>query len=77
MGFTSGKAILPHALGAAKPWRRKFIREAIGGRSPTVADKAYWKQMNGEIQPYGPTGRTLKMIQLNLVAALGRLISRV
>jgi len=39
MDLISGEFLMPHALGAAKPWSNDFIHEALRGFPPTSADK--------------------------------------
>ena len=44
MGFSPGRSILPHAQGyfALKPWCKNYLREALRGNPPSVADRAFW-----------------------------------
>ncbi len=77
MGFVAGKALLPHALGAAKPWRRRYIREALGGIAPATVDKAFWSCTEGPIRPFSQVELFWKRVQLTVGAALGRFIRRV
>lgn len=76
MGFQAGFALLPHALGAAKPWRRKYVREALQGRPPNTVDKAFWKRADGPLRPFSRWHVFTHRIQLGIGAALGRLIRR-
>jgi hypothetical protein len=39
MDFRPGGWTMSHALGMEKPWRKKFIRAAFGGRPPSFADR--------------------------------------
>ena len=76
MGFKPGKAILPHALGPKKPWRRRYILEALGGNPPTAADKAYWNMADRPIQIYSAMHLFRRRLSLRIAAALGRIIRR-
>jgi hypothetical protein len=76
MGFQGGKAILPHALGSAKPWRRRYVREALAGRPPSAVDKAFWKQVDGPLQPYARSQISWRRLQLGVGSALGRFMRR-
>ena len=76
MGFLPGNAILPHALGRAKPWQCHYLADALAGQPPAVVDKAFWRQASGLIQPFSPACITLKKIDLAAGAAFGRFIHR-
>jgi hypothetical protein len=49
MGFCPGVAVVPHALGTRKPWRRSYLLEALSGFAPTTADKAFWRNVDGPL----------------------------
>jgi hypothetical protein len=76
MGFTAGNPLLPHALGARKPWLRRYIREALGGRGPFTVDKAFWKVAHGPLQPFTPAEVSSRRFQMTAAAAVGRFIRR-
>jgi hypothetical protein len=76
MGFLPGDAILPHALGSAKPWQRCYLAEALAGRPPALVDKMFWRYATGPIRPFGPGRTVLKKLSLAAGAALGRFIRR-
>jgi len=77
MGFLSGDAILPHALGPAKPWKRHYLWEALAGRPPTIVDKAFWNQAAaGPIHPFSSLLVRWKRLEITIGAAIGRLIRR-
>lgn len=76
MGFTPGAAVLPHALGAKKPWRKKFLREALGGFPPIAADKAYWQYADAPLQSMSPSRLRAARAALLLASALGRFYQR-
>ena len=76
MGFAAGEPRLPHALGQAKPWLRNYVREALQGRPPSQADKAFWQHADGPLRPYSPSEISGQRFQLAIGAALGRFINR-
>jgi hypothetical protein len=76
MGFEAGFALLPHALGKGKPWRRRYLREALGGRAPAKIDRAFWDHVSGPLHPCPPPLVTRRRWQLSIAAALGRFIRR-
>ena len=39
MDFRPGGWTMSHALGMEKPWQKKFIRAAFGGRPPSFANR--------------------------------------
>jgi hypothetical protein len=77
MGFKPGGYIMHHALGAWKPWRRRYIKEALGGRPPATADKMFWKMMvDGPIKPLALRLVRQRLLEVRFAAAIGRLIRR-
>jgi hypothetical protein len=76
MGILPGDAILPHSLGTAKPWQRRYLAEALAGRPPALVDKVFWRDATGPIRPFSPARIALKKIGLAAGAALGRFIRR-
>ncbi len=76
MGFQAGRAILPHALGSSKPWRRRYLREALDGRPPRAVDKAFWKYVDGPLRPFSSAEVSRRRFQLGIASALGRIMRR-
>jgi len=76
MAFKPGRALLPHAVGAAKPWQRGYLRAAFGGVAPRQADKAYWAHAQSPITSHGAWQRLLRRIDLVAASAVGRLVRR-
>jgi hypothetical protein len=76
MGFKPGTALLPHALGAGKPWQRLFLREALRGVSPRLADRAFWANVSAPIEIHRPLQVSLKRAELAAASALGRFMRR-
>jgi len=76
MGFDAGTPALPHATGGKKPWSRRYLREALGGKPPVRVDKIFWKHANGPLHPFSPQELALKRAFLAVAAGLGRFIRR-
>lgn len=76
MGFESGKAILPHALGASKPWNKRYLADALNGLPPRAVDKAYWQHAAGPICVFTADQLRRQKGLLAIASALGRFIRR-
>ncbi len=73
MGFEAGTLILPHAIGASKPWSRRYLLEALAARPPRAVDKAYWAQVRGPaVQAVSGTEALLTRAGLKVASAIGR-----
>lgn len=77
MDFAPGGYIMSHSAGAAKPWKRKFIREALGGRPPSSADKDFWSHVETPICPYSKSRIALGQASVRIASAIGRFVMRV
>ena len=66
MAFSGGWNLIPHAVGGSKPWRRRFIKEAITARGPKLVDKKYWENSLGTIEAHSRSevARQLRAIQV-------------
>jgi hypothetical protein len=76
MGFQAGEAMLPHALGPAKPWRRHYVREALRGMPPNAVDRAFWKAAEGPIRAFSPAQVMRQRLWIRVGAAVGRFMRR-
>lgn len=76
MAFKPGSALLPHAVGAGKPWQRSYLRAALRGVAPRLADKAFWANAEAPIAPIGNLKTALKRLDIAAGAAIGRLLRR-
>jgi len=76
MGFRPGSAVLPHALGAPKPWLKHYLSEAFRGSPPTAADKAFWLHAGGPIQAFPSKIVARRRRAIQLAALIGRFYRR-
>lgn len=76
MAFKPGAASLPHAIGAGKPWQRNYLRSALRGMVPRAADKAFWANVTGPIEAFGPLWPALKKMDIAAGVAIGRFLRR-
>ncbi len=76
MGFEPGELVLPHAIGGLKPWRRRYLRDALLGRVPGAADKAYWQFADAPIRSMSRTRRRLRAGAQLIASAIGRVYRR-
>jgi len=76
MAFVPGGFIMAHAAGAAKPWRKPFVRAALSGIGPSIADKMFIKFCNGPIPVYSKRELGKKVREIRVASALGRVLRR-
>ncbi len=76
MDFIPGGYLLSHALGTCKPWRKSFVREALRGYPPTMADHSFMQHTASPINLFTPAVRCLKQLDLQIGCAIGRFYSR-
>jgi hypothetical protein len=77
MGFKPGGHIMHHALGPRKPWRRRYLKEALSGCAPAMVDKLFWQLMKaGPLKPVSIGRLRWKMLEVSIASALGRFIRR-
>ena len=77
MDFISGGWPMSHATGSPKPWKKNFIMSALNGKPPTLADKAYWKNVNGPVNCYKPIKIKFKRFCIVGAAFIGRFYARI
>jgi hypothetical protein len=75
MGF-AGPALLPHAVGSAKPWRVNYLRRAMLGQPPRLVDKLYWAQANHPLQSTSKIVYYFYTISLKVASFVGRFYRR-
>lgn len=76
MGFASGHTILPHAVGAGKPWRKNYLIEALRGRPPRFVDKRFWDNALGVIPIASNASVQSTRAAIYLASAVGRFYRR-
>lgn len=76
MDFVPGGWTMSHAVGASKPWSKKFIKSVVHGFPPSSADKAYWANVYTPITPHHPVEIRYKKTSLLLASLIGRFYRR-
>lgn len=76
MAFSNGTPIMPHALGAAKPWRCKPVKRALQGSPPRQVDREYWKFVNDPIVTHPNRLVKFRRISLKIASFIGRFYHR-
>lgn len=77
MGFASGSGYMLHAIGPRKPWQRGFLRDLIyKGRALPLSTRMFWSHAIGPIEVFSPIERKMAQLEMNVTAALSRLIAR-
>lgn len=72
MDFVSDGYVMSHAVDAIKPWRRRFIRDALGGHRPSPAEKAYWANVDGPIRMFSEGHVRRARHAIKIASAIGR-----
>ena len=75
MDFTYGGWTMSHAVGSPKPWNKNFFLAWLKGRSPSLADKAYWRNAMGPINSNHSTRVRFKRAIILMTSFLGRFYS--
>lgn len=52
MGFEGGGFTMLHANSSTKPWRKRFVREALQGKPPLVVDRQFLACADGPLFPF-------------------------
>ena len=76
MDFRPGGWTMSHALGAEKPWRKKFLRAAFAGRTPTPAEREFWVHAAAPLAAFPARTVAWRRRTLALAALLGRFYRR-
>lgn len=69
-----GGWIMSHALGPRKPWRKKFLLDALRGLPPSRADRAFFQHAVSPIMLYSPPCLLLKKLDLFAAKAVARVL---
>lgn len=67
-----GGYIMSHAAGSEKPWRKRMLLSALDCRRPSLADRAFFRHVNGPIKPFSPVQLFFKKVDLFAGSAFGR-----
>jgi len=76
MAFKPGLSLMPHALGAIKPWQLKPLQRAMAGCPPRLVDRLYWRFVNGPISSHSPFVTYSMNVAISLAALIGRFYRR-
>lgn len=76
MAFVPGPVVMPHALGPRKPWRRRYLRDALAAWSPTLADRVFWQNADGPLRSMSARRIAGKRFTLAAAAAIARVYGR-
>lgn len=76
MGLTA-IGVLPHALGADKPWKKSYLGDALMGRAPRHVDKEFWSDI-GQLPIRFHSGFyiALRRVALAIASGIGRFYRR-
>jgi hypothetical protein len=75
MGF-AGPALLPHAVGAPKPWRKHYLRDAFKAMPPRVVDKLYWNYADSPVKTVSKRLLVWRRLTIKVAAFVGRFYRR-
>jgi len=73
MGFIPGGHLLAHAIGKIKPWQGGFVRNALRGQPPNVAQRAFFRFVERPL----PVLPFIHLARLRLSLQAATLVSRV
>lgn len=77
MSFNNSVGYMAHPVGARKPWNKGFLKDLIlYGRPMPLAAREYWKHTQHPIKVATDLEQTLARIEMDVTAALSRLIAR-
>ena len=76
MDFADGGYVMSHAVGRSKPWRRRYILDAMMGYPPDQAHKLFWRSVSEPIAVMPEYRRALARASLGVAASIGRFYSR-
>lgn len=76
MDFAPGGYYLSHAIGPVKPWHGRHVRQALGGRPPSLASKAYYRFANSPIKVYSDGALAQRRVGLAIASLIGRVYGR-
>ena len=77
MDFVEGGVrLIPHAIGKNKPWRRRFVAEAIMGKPTRLVDILFWKYATYPCPAFKKTTKKYKKIGIKISQLISRIIRK-
>jgi hypothetical protein len=77
MAFLPGGYLMAHAVcPEAKPWRRRYLADALGGRPPNAVDLAFWQHTAAPIRVFPKNRVVSERIAMRIASAAGRFYRR-
>jgi hypothetical protein len=76
MDIIPGGYMMSHAIGSFKPWRNKYLKNAINGIGPSMTDKLFWKDSDTLLKPYSNVHVLLKRMSIAMAVLITRFIKR-
>lgn len=76
MGFIPGRVYMAHAVGQPKPWDANYIKLALSGNSPKIADKKFWQMAGGPIRIKSNNALRLKHLTIKIASFVGRFYAK-
>lgn len=76
MDFRPGGWTMAHALGSEKPWRKKYIRAALAGRPPIMADREFWRLAGAPLAVFPTSVIAARRRALAVAGLIGRFYRR-
>lgn len=77
MAIVPGHHFLPHAYGLVKPWKRNYLMDSLHAIPPRIADKTFWKYVDGPIQVFSDFRIRNTRLAIKVSSAIGRFYKRV
>jgi hypothetical protein len=76
MDFQPGGYVMSHSAGDTKSWRKRFLWEALQGRTPSRADKEFIRYTQTPIKIYSGPQLASRRAGVMLGSAIGRFYRR-
>jgi hypothetical protein len=72
MDFIPGGFTMSHAVGSPKPWRRNYLKTALQGMKPSLADKGFWENVASPIALYPSSLIGRRHVAIKVASLIGR-----
>jgi len=76
MGFIPGGFTMYHTVGRLKPWRRRFLRDALRGIAPWNGDRHFLESASGPLHPYSSGALRSLRARAAIASFIGRFYRR-